>query len=321
MRRPVVVATDFSPSALEALRYARRFARGAPLHLFHAFDWSDSKAAQAVATELERAGGERGAAIERLLRREAQAAEMGEGACVLAHGVASSPDTVATHAGRVAASVLAYAERVGAGAVAVGRHGRGSRLLPLPPRWLGSVALAVVRGGSTDALVVPPQKDAPWFALPTRRVVAAVDEQATAQALVARAEGVAEAAGAALDLLHVVGVQESAWNHLGDPEGPEGAERRLRAALASLVTPGARAGVHLRHGDPAGEIAAWVSEHGGDLVVMASHRPDAVDRVLVGSVAERVIARASCPVWVLRAAPEIQPPSAVAGGASEQGRR
>ena len=41
MKRPIVVATDFSPHADEALRYARRFVgEDQPLHLFHDFAWT-----------------------------------------------------------------------------------------------------------------------------------------------------------------------------------------------------------------------------------------------------------------------------------------
>lgn len=52
-------------------------------------------------------------------------------------------------------------------------------------------------------------------------------------------------------------------------------------------------------GQPAKEIVAYAAEHDVDAVVMGSHGRRGLDRMLLGSVAERVVRRASVPVTVV----------------------
>ncbi|MGE3961731.1 MAG: universal stress protein [Dehalococcoidia bacterium] len=53
-------------------------------------------------------------------------------------------------------------------------------------------------------------------------------------------------------------------------------------------------------GDAADQIVAEAERRGVDLIVMSSHGRSALRDVLIGSVAEDVITRASCPVLLLR---------------------
>ncbi|HJN10820.1 MAG: universal stress protein [Pirellulaceae bacterium] len=53
-------------------------------------------------------------------------------------------------------------------------------------------------------------------------------------------------------------------------------------------------------GDPATEICRAASERGADLIVLPSHGRTGMKRLLIGSVAERVVRLAPCPVLVLR---------------------
>jgi len=57
-------------------------------------------------------------------------------------------------------------------------------------------------------------------------------------------------------------------------------------------------------GDPGAEICRVAAERGANLIVMPSHGRTGVKRLLVGSVAERVVRLAPCPVLVLRHYPE-----------------
>jgi universal stress protein A len=54
------------------------------------------------------------------------------------------------------------------------------------------------------------------------------------------------------------------------------------------------------HGDPADEILRFSSDHGNDLVVIATHGRTGWRRSVFGSVAERVIRLAPCPVLTIR---------------------
>ncbi len=53
-------------------------------------------------------------------------------------------------------------------------------------------------------------------------------------------------------------------------------------------------------GDPGAEICRVASEHNADLIVLPSHGRTGLKRLLIGSVAERVVRLAPCPVLVLR---------------------
>jgi nucleotide-binding universal stress UspA family protein len=54
-----------------------------------------------------------------------------------------------------------------------------------------------------------------------------------------------------------------------------------------------------RTGDPAGQILLYAALHAIDLIVIGTHGRTGVSRVLLGSVAERVIRGAGCPVLVV----------------------
>jgi nucleotide-binding universal stress UspA family protein len=53
-------------------------------------------------------------------------------------------------------------------------------------------------------------------------------------------------------------------------------------------------------GSPAREIVDYATETGVDLVVMGTHGRSGVDRLLLGSVAERVVRRSPVPVLTVR---------------------
>lgn len=77
-----------------------------------------------------------------------------------------------------------------------------------------------------------------------------------------------------------------------------------------------RAVAHFRSGSPAECIAQLAADLNADLVVVGSHGRRGLERLLLGSVAERVARLARCPVWIVRPkdhttagrVPEIEPP-------------
>lgn len=59
-------------------------------------------------------------------------------------------------------------------------------------------------------------------------------------------------------------------------------------------------------GSPAAEIVKYAAQEGIDLIVVGTHGRGALDRWLLGSVAERVVRKAPCAVLTVRnAAPEL----------------
>jgi nucleotide-binding universal stress UspA family protein len=57
----------------------------------------------------------------------------------------------------------------------------------------------------------------------------------------------------------------------------------------------------LKTGDPAREIAQTARETGSNVIVMGTHGHTALGRLLLGSVAEAVLRKAPCPVFMIKA--------------------
>jgi universal stress protein A len=140
-----------------------------------------------------------------------------------------------------------------------------------------------------------------------RRIVHATDFSGASRRAFATALDLAKRDGAELHLLHVL-VPPSPF--LGDELPPSylelqasarrGAERRLRAAVEKAGKVGVRARSKLIEGQPAEQIARYVRRARADLIVIGTHGRTGFGRAFMGSVAERVLQRASCPVLTVR---------------------
>lgn len=73
-------------------------------------------------------------------------------------------------------------------------------------------------------------------------------------------------------------------------EWRDDAERRAHTPVRSVI----------RVGDPASEIVQYADEEGCDLVVVGTHGRGGIPRLVLGSVAERVVRLAQVPVLVAR---------------------
>jgi len=123
---------------------------------------------------------------------------------------------------------------------------------------------------------------------PAREILVATDFSETSEAAVAVAHAYAHAFGSRLRVLHVP------W--------PE--EQGLTALFARLVQDlgtSVPVVVASHAGDAAEEIVRYARQHQVDLIVLGTHGRTGVTRVLLGSVAERVVRTAPCPVLTVPA--------------------
>jgi nucleotide-binding universal stress UspA family protein len=88
------------------------------------------------------------------------------------------------------------------------------------------------------------------------------------------------------------------WVTADDDARRHRAELALRERLVSAQYEKVR--VHVLIGDPGHEITELAAELKADLIVLPSHGRTGLKRLLIGSVAERVVRLAHCPVLVLR---------------------
>jgi glycine betaine transporter len=89
------------------------------------------------------------------------------------------------------------------------------------------------------------------------------------------------------------------------PIGLEGAvEDGVRERLLKIVSPQEQKEFHpefaVRPGVPAAEIVRYASANAIDLIVMGTHGRGFVGHVVMGSVAEKVVRTAPCPVLTVR---------------------
>jgi nucleotide-binding universal stress UspA family protein len=145
-----------------------------------------------------------------------------------------------------------------------------------------------------------------------RRILVPIDFSTPSDLALERAIELATALAARIELLHVWASPEfvpiDSSLTIATPGGEKinlteylrrQADKSLDELLASLQKRGIH-GVTGRAvmGDPADEIVAASKTH--DLVVMGTHGRRAIAHLFLGSVAERVVRRASCPVLTVR---------------------
>ena len=81
-------------------------------------------------------------------------------------------------------------------------------------------------------------------------------------------------------------------------------EREANERLQLMLPDAERTAVHamlvIRAGDPVRQVTAYAAEINADLVVLGTHGRGPVAHMLMGSVAERVVRTAPCPVLTVR---------------------
>jgi len=141
------------------------------------------------------------------------------------------------------------------------------------------------------------------------KILVPVDFTLHSSEAIRRAVDLAQHYGAALTLIYVYEPLDYAL-----PEGyalytPEQAGRlmeefkdRLRALVRDVEAMGVGAvESHVLNGGAAVEIVNYAQEHGFDLIVMGTHGRTGLSHLLMGSVAERVLRTAHCPVLTVKA--------------------
>lgn len=79
----------------------------------------------------------------------------------------------------------------------------------------------------------------------------------------------------------------------------EGAEKRLYEFMDENFKEFPQTKTAVAAGDPSEEIINYIQEHKIDLVIMGTHGRKGMDKILFGSVAERVVKTAQVPVMVV----------------------
>ena len=137
-----------------------------------------------------------------------------------------------------------------------------------------------------------------------KRILVPTDFSETSEAAVKYGIALAKAFGGKLHLLHV---SEKASNDMATefPLGLyESTEDAVRERLLKILTPQEQTGLkpefELRAGTPYFEIVRYAQDRNIDLIVMGTHGRGGVAHMVMGSVAEKVVRKAPCPVLTVR---------------------
>ncbi|MEM7228656.1 MAG: universal stress protein [Planctomycetota bacterium] len=289
----ILLATDFSGHSNAAMSCAMELAKvhGARLAFVHAVD---GRSIQDVPLKLQDD-------IDRKLTALLDATK-GSGIESIGHNAAGKPWEV------IAAAQKTYDAEL----IIVGAKGHGT----FPRLHLGSTADRVVRTSEVPVLCVHHGDEGKLFSL--RTIVVAVDFSDGSCGAVEAARRLAANATwpVRIVLLHAfhIPIEYSmgvAAAIIG--EDPAKVESESRAALEKIAGPlrsqGHEVDVVCREGYPASVISDVSAEEEADVIALGTHGRSGLHHVLIGSIAERVLHHASCPVLTVRHARHADSPT------------
>jgi nucleotide-binding universal stress UspA family protein len=299
----VLVATDLSDAADEAIRqgHARARAAGGQLVVCHVIP----SPLHANPLFPQRTGAETEGVLD-ATHRAIQAIEQRVTALTGAQPGPGGQDgdtfQVVVETGTPEAAIVRAADQAGASLVAIGSRG----LAGIDRLLLGSVAERVVRYAHCPVLVARPHEK-------TGKILAATDFSEAALAAVAVAAAEARATGARLTLLHANDLFPSPAIGWGAPFGAswvippqELVEQVQKSAAETLRTTLERYGVPGDTLTPTGDAVTAILSAArtlpADLIVLATRGRTGIARMVLGSVAEKVIELAPCSVLAVRTA-------------------
>ena len=292
----ILVPFDFSEASEAALAPAAKVAKifGASLHLFHAIVLHDFRPLEGDQgfpdlTEIEDAMAER-------------AIELFDGLVTKLSDSDILVEKVERRGTAAAPLILEYAAQEEIDLIVMSTHGRRG----LRRFLLGSVAEEVVQHGRCPVLTVQPSQDLRSVG-EEALVLAPIDFSERSRQAAQEAADLARKLGAELKLVHVVlrpthPASYDAFIELA-PDSEQLAEMarpQLDEIAASLRTEGLEVEADVAIGTPADTIVAVAKSSGADLIVMASQGLTGLAHLLLGSVSERVVRQAPCPVLTLK---------------------
>lgn len=138
------------------------------------------------------------------------------------------------------------------------------------------------------------------------KILVPTDGSSGVERAVSHAVDLAATHGATVHALYVVNTasyssmpMETSWEHIREMLGEEGenALERVRELAGDADVP---VETIITDGSPSKEIVNYAEEEDCDLIVMGTHGRGGIDRLLLGSVAERVVRSSRVPVLTVR---------------------
>lgn len=278
----ILVATDFSPCAEGAIDWAVEVARthGAKLLMMHAL-----QAPLLVEADRNR--------CEEVLAERAEA--------IRSTGI-TVESKIFVGSGATASTIVEAAKAAGADLIVAGTNGQTGLLRV----YLGGTASHVVRHASCPVMTIHPEHARQHR--PIRHILVPTDYSADAALALCEAVRLLGPVSSSLQvvILHVYRLHPhvvypwtpSAPAHRRSELAHE-TQRHLEKIAAPLRELGLDIQVVAQEGHPPEVIDAEANRVAADVIAMGTHGRSGLNRLLFGSVAERVLPRAPCPVFTV----------------------
>jgi len=298
MYRSLLVPLDGSPFGEQALPLARAIASqaGAVLNLAHVHIATVALSLDAIPFFDEALDAQDRAREQAYLDTIAQRLAAGGELCVRTALLDES----------IADALQIYAQTHHTDLVVMTTHGHGA----FSRFWLGSVANTLVNHAPMPVLLIRPQERLHDLdhAATIKRILIPLDGSACAEQILSPATALGALMGAEFTLLQVIAPHFAHYRLEWPTTRPGALSTQLRArAQAYLDRVAELLGaqslvVHTAvvDGQPTPAILEYACEHGIDLVAIATHGRGGSPRLLLGSVADKIVRGASMPVLLYR---------------------
>lgn len=276
----IVVATDGSEIGDRAVAYAIALAK-------------DHGATLDICTVVD------GAQIVRVLEDAAKAILESANALAIRAEIASSTSMLS---GRAAEAIVTFAGVHRADTIVVGTRGKNG----LERLFLGSTAWDVLRASAIPTIVVPPHAQS---RAKSGYVLVALDDSERCKATLRFAMRFATVERARLVLCSIVETQDLNDKAVTYGYDPKPLLVELKAAAAKILdghaavveAHGLAYEIAILDGDAAPSLLEAARQYSVDAIVIGTHGRRGLERLFLGSVAEKVVREATVPVAVIRA--------------------
>lgn len=168
-----------------------------------------------------------------------------------------------------------------------------------------------------DVVLVPDRSEAPFSQAPVERLLVPVDFSGATAPLLSLSRQLGEALDAQVDVVHVLEPLPHPVRWLDEtivdlvPQIRERAGGALRKVVEEAGLDTERTKLYVERGKAASSIPKVAEVLGSDLIFLGPHAERPVFDRLLGSVAEGVARRTSCPVYIARKSAVPREPSSV----------
>ena len=178
--------------------------------------------------------------------------------------------------------------------IVVGRRGMGR----IERALMGSVTARVIGHTKKDVLVVPHDSKIGWKSL-----ILAADGSPSSGVAAERAIAFAKTYGSSLTIVSVVDVTEEFFTEAPElvEKLIEKAKETVKAVAEKAASAGVKTETFVKEGETYRHIVDLASAKKADIIFMGSRGKTGIKKLLLGSVAEKVIGYAPCPVLVVKA--------------------